>query len=294
MNRVAAVDVGGTTVKAAVYEPVGDGLKRVAELRRPTARGADPGSAVADQAAAMITELGATAGPIAKAGVVVPGIVHNGLAKFSANLGFRDVPMADLLAERLDLPVAFGHDVTAGGVAEHRLGAARGFGDIAFVPVGTGIAASLLLAGRPYRADGRAGELGHVDIGHDDACGCGATGCLEAVASASAIARRFTERSGIPVDGAREVLARQGDPDADAVIAEAVDALAAALRLLATLLAPEVVVFGGGLFEAPGLLERIDDKTQLTFQRKPQLRRAELGDEAGCLGAGLLALGATR
>ncbi|WP_370949470.1 ROK family protein [Amycolatopsis sp. cg5] len=291
MTRVAAVDVGGTTVKAAVYEPVGDGLTRVAELRRPTARGAEPGIAVADQVAAMIGELGL---PVDAAGVVVPGVVHNGLAEFSANLGFRDVPMADLLAERLAMPVAFGHDVTAGGVAEHRLGAARGFDDIAFVPVGTGIAASLLLAGRPYRADGRAGELGHVDIGHDDVCGCGATGCLEAVASAAAIARRYTERSGIPVDGAREVVARQGDPDADAVIAEAVDALAAALRLLATLLAPEVVVFGGGLFEAPGLLERVDEQTKLTFQRKPLLRRAELGDEAGCLGAGLLALGAAR
>ncbi|MFD9890111.1 ROK family protein [Amycolatopsis sp. NPDC059027] len=293
---VAALDVGGTSVKAAVYEPVPGGLRQVTGLRRPTARGGDPATAVADQAGKLIGELAESVGPLAAAGVVVPGIVDEraGVARFSANLGWRDAPLRELLADRADVPLAFGHDVTAGGLAEYRIGAARGFTDAAFVPVGTGIAAALILGGRPHRAGGRAGELGHLDVGHDLLCGCGATGCLEAVASAAALARRYTERSGRPVDGAREVVAAagNGDPDAVAVLDDAVAALGDGLRQLVTLLAPEVVVFGGGLFGAgDGLLERVRRRTaaRLTFQRMPELRRAELGDEAGCLGAGLLA-----
>ncbi|SEP08685.1 ROK family protein [Amycolatopsis saalfeldensis] len=289
MTLLAAVDVGGTTVKAAVYEP-GRWTKR-AELRRPTARGADPAKAVADQVRTLIGQL-QHAGPIAAAGVVVPGVVDEaaGVARFAANLGWRDAPVRELLAERLPMPVAFGHDVTAGGLAEHRFGAARGFADAAFVPVGTGIAAALLIGGRPHRAAGQAGELGHVDVGHGHRCGCGATGCLEVVASAGAIARRYTERSGRAVAGAREVLEADDDV-AREVVEEAVTALATGLRLLVTLIAPEVVVLGGGLFEAGGLLERVDRRLagSLVFQRRPVLRRAELGDEAGCLGAGLLA-----
>ncbi|WP_328608809.1 ROK family protein [Amycolatopsis sp. NBC_00345] len=301
MTLLAAVDVGGTTVKAAVYEP-GRWAKR-AELRRPTvrptARGEDPAVAVAEQVGAMVQELAeglagelATDGPVAAAGVVVPGVVDEaaGIARFAANLGWRDAPLRELLAERLPMPVAFGHDVTAGGLAEHRFGAARGFADAAFVPVGTGIAAALLLGGRPHRAAGHAGELGHVDVGHGHRCGCGATGCLEAVASAGSIARHYTERSGRAVTGAREVLDADDDV-AREIVEEAVTALAAGLRLLVTLVAPEVVVLGGGLFEAGGLLERVDRRLaeSLIFQRRPVLRRAELGDEAGCLGAGLLA-----
>ncbi|WP_020659193.1 ROK family protein [Amycolatopsis benzoatilytica] len=292
MELLAAVDVGGTTVKAAVYER-GSWTRR-ARLRRPTARGADPGVAVAEQVEAVVGEL-AEAGPITAAGVVVPGVVDEaaGIARFSANLGWRDAPLRELLAERLPMPVAFGHDVTAGGLAEHRFGAARGFADAAFVPVGTGIAAALLLGGRPHRAAGHAGELGHLDVGHSRRCGCGSTGCLEAIASAGAIARRYTEQSGRPVTGAREVLAAEaaGDAVAREVVEDAVVALAAGLRALVTLLAPQAVVLGGGLFEAGGLLERVDRRLgeSLVFQRRPVLRRAELGDEAGCLGAGLLA-----
>ncbi|GAA4532431.1 ROK family protein [Amycolatopsis samaneae] len=293
---VAALDVGGTSVKAAVYEPVPGGLRRVAGLRRPTERGEDPARVLADQAGKLIGELAESAGPLAAAGVVVPGVVDEraGIARFSANLGWRDAPLPALLAERIDLPVAFGHDVTAGGLAEHRLGAARGFADVAFVPVGTGIAAALLLDGRPYRAGGHAGELGHLDVGHDLTCGCGAVGCLEAIASAAALARRYTARSGRPAEGAREVLtaAGSGDPDAAAVLDDAVAALGDGLRQLVTLLAPEVVVLGGGLFGAgDGLAARVRRRVaeRLTFQRMPELRRARLGDEAGCLGAGLLA-----
>jgi glucokinase len=114
------------------------------------------------------------------------------------------------------------------------------------------------------------------------------------VASAAAVARRYTSRGGIEVDGAAEVaaLVRENDPLARAVWDEAVTALGAVLRTCLTLLGTEVVVVGGGLAEAGDLLLdplRADLDRRLTFQRRPRIVGAALGDQAGCLGAALLA-----
>ncbi|WP_199730437.1 ROK family protein [Amycolatopsis panacis] len=296
---VAALDVGGTTVKAALLDGA---LNVLATRRERTARGAD-GTALAEQVVSVVATLVADAGTAAPdaVGVVVPGIVDEQarVARFSANLDWRDVPFGELLERRLGRPVAFGHDVRAGGLAEFRTGAGQGCRDAAFVAVGTGIAAALQLDGRIYPGHGLAGEIGHIDVGHSGRCGCGAIGCLEAIASASAIARRYTERTGRPADGARPVVdaAREGDELAQAVVSEALEALAHGLRTLLTLLAPEAIVLGGGLFTATEyMLGPIRELlgSALTFQRMPDLRIARLGDEAGRLGAGLLALDALR
>jgi glucokinase len=163
------------------------------------------------------------------------------------------------------------------------------------MPIGTGIAAAIVLDGALRTGGGYAGEIGHADVGHAERCGCGATGCLEAIASSAAIARRYTAKAGRAVAGAAEVVAAagDGDPDAMQVWQDATDALARGVALLATLLGPEVVVLGGGLAMAgERLVTPIARKLTelLTFQRTPELRLAELGDEAGSLGAGLLAL----
>ncbi len=183
----------------------------------------------------------------------------------------------------------------SGGIAEFRVGAGQGCENAAFIPVGTGIAAALLLEGRIHRAHGLAGEVGHIDVGHAIKCGCGAVGCLEAISSAAAIARRYTERTGRAADGARDVVeaARHGDEAAVAVVQDALDGLGHGIRTLLTLLGPEVIVLGGGLFTAADyVLQPVHDwlASHLTFQRMPELRIAKLGDEAGRLGAGLLAL----
>jgi len=292
---VAALDVGGTTVKAALLD---EQLEPQATLRAETARSAD-GTALAEQVADIVTRLSEQAGTGAPAavGVVVPGIVDEKtrICHFSANLDWREVHFGELLETRLGLPVAFGHDVTAGGIAEFRVGAGQGCENAAFIPVGTGIAAALLLEGRIHRAHGLAGEVGHIDVGHAIKCGCGAVGCLEAISSAAAIARRYTERTGRAADGAREVVeaARHGDEAAVAVVQDALDGLGHGIRTLLTLLGPEVIVLGGGLFTASDyVLQPVHDwlAAHLTFQRMPELRIAKLGDEAGRLGAGLLAL----
>lgn len=301
LRYVVAVDVGGTETKAALVNGGPGAATVLAERRRPTPRlddGAATAAAVVDSVIDLAAELGDLAeGPVEALGVVVPGVVdeERGVGVLSANLGWRDVPFHRLLAERTALPVAFGHDVRAGGLAELRLGAARGSTDAVFLPIGTGIAAALIMGGRVQSGGGYAGEIGHVDIGHGEPCGCGQRGCLERVASSAAVARRYAARTGRRVRGAVDVAeaVRAGDPDAVLVWDEAVDALARALLLTSTLLGPEIVVLGGGLALAGDLLtaplgRRLTDL--ISFQRRPELRLAELGDAAGCLGAALLAV----
>src|SRR6266496_3703374 len=125
-RMVAALDVGGTTVKAALLD---EQLEPQATLRAETARSAD-GTALAEQVAEIVTRLSEQAGTGAPAavGVVVPGIVDEKtrICHFSANLDWREVHFGELLEARLGLPVAFGHDVTAGGIAEFRVGAGLG------------------------------------------------------------------------------------------------------------------------------------------------------------------------
>ncbi|MFH9613837.1 ROK family protein [Streptomyces pratensis] len=294
---VIALDVGGTSMKGAL---LGRDLKALRTVRGATPRRAGPDAVIAEICAVLrdLDRDAATRGlRVQGAGVVVPGIVdeETGTAVYSANLGWRDLPLAALLEGTSGLPVALGHDVRAGGVAECRLGAARGAQDVWFVPIGTGISAAVFCDGRPVRAHGYAGELGHVVVEPGgEPCACGARGCLETAASAAAISSAYSARSGRRVEGAAAVAARlaQGDPDARAVWDRAVEALATALATATTLFAPEVVVLGGGLAEAGGpLLDplRASLARRLTFQRRPELVLAALGDMAGCLGAGLAA-----
>ncbi len=289
---VVAVDIGGTSIKAGVFGADGR-LGPVDRTATPPA-GTD-GAPVIDAVEGIVRRLSGAARPDA-VGVVVPGIIDDaaGVAVHAENLGWHDVALRDLLATRLGCPVAVGHDVRAGGLAEHRAGALRGAGNAAFLPVGTGIAAALILDGRVFAADGYAGEIGHVDVGHALECACGGRGCLEAIASAAAVARRYAVATGTPVTGSRDVaeLVRRGDPAAVAVWDDALDALAYGLSLLTGVVAPAVVAIGGGLGESADLVLRpLAGRlaARLTFQRPPRIVAAELGDRAGCVGAGLLA-----
>ena len=295
---VVALDVGGTGMKCALVRP--DGAVVHAE-RHPT--GAERGPAavvdtildVAEGLAGKARAEGLT--PIA-CGIGVPGLVDEvaGVAVWSSNIGFRDVPLRELAATRLGLPTALGHDVRVGGLAESRLGAGRGVGHVLFVAVGTGIAAAHVVAGSAAAgAHGAAGELGHIQVRPDGPrCGCGRPGCLEAVASASAVGRRYTELAGSPLTAAEVAdRAAAGEELAGQVWREAVEALADGLATAQALYDVEIMVIGGGLARAGARLFdplRAALRERMTFHREPRLVAAALGDEAGCLGAALLAL----
>ncbi|MFP8960814.1 ROK family protein [Streptomyces nanhaiensis] len=297
---VVALDVGGTGLKAAL---VGAGRTLLHQARRPTGREDGPAAVVENvlSFAAELREAGVArygAEPVA-AGVAVPGIVDGatGTAVYSANLGWRDVPLRDLLAERLGgVPVALGHDVRTGGLAEGRIGAGAGVDRFLFTALGTGIAGAVGIDGRVEPgAHGGAGEIGHITVrpGGPE-CGCGRRGCLELFASAAAVGRAWAGACGDPeataAGAARAVEA--GDPRAAAVWHDAVDALAEGLVTAITLLDPRVLIVGGGLAEAgETLLAPLREavRAKVTFQHVPTIVPAALGDAAGCLGAGLLA-----
>ena len=137
-------------------------------------------------------------------------------------------------------------------------------------------------------------RIGHLDVGSGDLGACGATGCLETVATGPSIARRYNALTGAAVSGAKPVVDRmmQGDLVAASVWQDAVEALANALTSYITLLSPELIVVGGGLSAAGELLLaplRVAVKRRLVWQQQPRIVQAALGDNAACLGAAILA-----
>lgn len=289
---VVALDVGGTGLKGGVFDARST---VVCEARERTGAGDGP-DAVLERVVGLLDRLRGEAAArgrsVAGVGIVVPGLVDDaaGTAVWSANLGWRDVALGPRVEQALGLPVAVGHDVRAGALAEGALGAARSARDWLFLPVGTGIAAAVSLDGRPHAHSPFAGEIGHVVVDRDGPrCTCGARGCLETIASARAIATRYAERAGRATAGEGRVedvvrfaassaprgedvpagaapaedvasgnlraedvarLAAGGDPVAAAVWQEAVDALATAIAWASAVLALDLVVVGGGLSAA--------------------------------------------
>lgn len=294
---VLAFDVGGTDIKATLVDKAGV-LHSIVRAPAPTS---DDGTAdavlarigrLADGLRASFPEVVPTA-----AGLIVPGLVDEeaGLGVFSENLGWRNAPLRDRAEQILGLPVSFGHDVRGAGEAEFRLGAAAGYRNAMVLVIGTGIAAAIFIDGRAYSAGGHAGEIGHSLIASDGPlCACGRHGCLEAMASAAAIAREYSRVSGTPVDGAKEVLERahSGDALAQKVWADAIEALALGLAQSVAILAPEAIIIGGGLAAAGDALfsplaSRLD--AILSFHPRPRLIPASIGQDAGLIGAALRA-----
>lgn len=276
------VDVGGTSVKAVVADESG---RVVGEARLPTPSPDPRGQGVVETVARVVAMIDTPDAP--RIGVVVPGIVDEtrGIAVHSVNLGWSDLPLAAMLTNRLDRPIAFGHDVRAGALAETRWGAASDeLGVVVFVAIGTGVAAAVLLDGHPVVSGGWAGEIGQLRL----SAGPFGGSRLEEVASASATARRAS------LPDAKSVAERvnAGDERARLVWADTVDALADGLASVTATISPTTVVVGGGLALAGATLtdpltHALTDR--LGPLRPPRIVTARLGDRAAALGASLLA-----
>jgi glucokinase len=289
---VAAVDVGGTGMKGVLVDDTG-AVVASAEAATPVVDGPD---AVVAAVREFVRALSGRDPDVRAAGLVVPGFVDPdaGIARYSANIGWRDVPLRELVAADLRRPVVLEHDVRAAALAETTLGAARDTADAAIIVIGTGIAAVLISAGRVIRgAIGLAGELGHIPVRPGgEPCACGQRGCLETYASARAIARRYVEAGGDAVP-AHVVVERIGeDALAARVWDDAVDTLADAVVTTTMIADPTVVVIGGGLAEAGETLLaplRRAVGERLTWRPPPRIERSPLGPRAGRFGAAVLA-----
>ncbi|GAA2054315.1 ROK family protein [Leifsonia soli] len=294
---VLAVDLGGTAMKGAVVREDG------ATMTESTL--ATPSDGILAALVELLGDLRRTAADdghdVVGAGVATPGMLdeQRGLVYYASNLGWRDVPLLDILRSELHLPVAVGHDVRAAGLAERSSGAARGFGDFALVPIGTGVAAALVSSGGAVTgATGAAGEFGHIPvIPGGEPCTCGQRGCLEVYMSGAGVARRYRAAGGEALSTRRIVERLGDDPLADRVWSEALDVLAQGLNILTLLLDPGLIVLGGGVSHAGDALfaplgERMS--AGLAWRERPPVVRSALGGDAGRAGAALLAFDAAR
>jgi glucokinase len=269
---LAGLDIGGSKVLAVAVETNGDERPRVIEqVRLTTSQGPE---GVVDTAYRALTALagrlagrnGHHGGPTERfrgVGIGVPGLVdvERGAVTHAVNLGVGTggLALADRLERRLNLPVMVENDVNAAacGVAAHlELGAV----DLAYLSIGTGLAAGIVLNGVLRRGPhNTAGEIGHVPVDlSGPVCACGQRGCLEVLASGSAIAARWpiSESDGtpgaIPAQHPAQALfdaAAAGDPRAVLVRDEVAGYLAAAVRMLALTVDVDLVVLGGGVSE---------------------------------------------
>ena len=285
------VDVGGTGLKAALCRPDGTVL---AEARTATPTGVPAVLAAIVELVDGLKQR-ATVEPRG-VGLSLPGMVDAaaGIARYSANLGWRDLEIRDLVAARVGLPVAIDHDARTAGLAELRLGAARNATEALYLALGTGIGAAPISRGEVLAgADGLSGELGHLPaIPGGEPCPCGQSGCTERYASAAALGRRYRDATGEPAD-AEQVIARAaaGDPVAGRVFEQAVEALARALVCYTVLLDPALIVVGGGLSLAGAqLLDPLGTKLAegLPWRPSPTLVPASFGADSGRIGAALL------
>lgn len=292
MSFVVAVDVGGTEIKSALVDSKFNIVAtKVASTPKADSTGAETIKAIT----AIVADFGKSQ-KVEAVGLAVPGALDEpaGTSRWSGNLQWKNVPIRDLLQSAINIPVAFGHDVRTAALAEMRSGAAHGAQNAIFIPVGTGIAAALIIDGEIRSADGFAGEIGHVDVNGKYSCVCGKNGCLEAASSTLAIRKAYEGQSGKSGTSTEEIseLVKAGDSVAINVWDDATAALARACESLITILAPELIVFGGGLSNAgETFLKPIRDylDSSLTFQRKPRLEIAHYGSKAGTIGCAILA-----
>ena len=264
---------------------------------------------------AEVREAIAADGEVEAVGLGIPCTIdrERGLAISAVNLPIVDVPIRDLMRERLDLPVFIDNDANVAALAEHRYGAARGARNVVMLTLGTGIGGGLILEGQVYRGSTGAGaEMGHVVVDEDGPpCqgNCPNRGCVETFVSGTALARdgrAAAERrpdsalgkllaAGEEIDGhAVGDAARAGDQVAAEVLARAGRHLGVALSSLANIFEPDLIVLGGGVMGGAGDLLLEPARAELAARAlRPQnstpVVAAALGPEAGMVGAATMA-----
>ena len=310
-RRVIGLDAGGTKLLGGV---VGEDLvvhQRVHRVWRGQGR-----AEVLETMVEAVEEARAAAPDAEAVGFGIPSLIEwpAGRSVVSVHLPLDDLPFRELMAERLGLPVFVDNDANAALLAEHRHGAAHGTSHAVLLTIGTGIGGGLVLGGRLYRgSSGAAAELGHMVVDMDGPpCqgGCPNRGCLEAVASGSALGREGerlarerpesalgrADAAGAPVTGA---LVTELAHDGDAAALEALELigtrLGVGLSSIVNVFDPEVIVIGGGVIAAGELLlaparAELARRALAPGRDRVRVAAAAFGEEAGMLGAAVLAL----
>lgn len=301
-----AIDIGGTKIAGALVHPDGT---MTATTRTPTPRDAD-----ADAVMAAVTEVVADLSrsplwpSVVRCGIGSAGPVDASRGTVSpVNIGaWREFPLQDRVAAQLaahgaDVPTVLAGDGVAMTAAEHWLGAARGHANALCMVVSTGVGGGLVLNNQLHPGPtGNAGHIGHISVAFDGApCACGGHGCVESIASGTAIARWALAQGWTPADDVTAAgvaaAAAAGDPIALAAFDRAGRALAAAIAATATLVETDIAVIGGGVAASGDTLftpirTHLAAYATLSFVKDLQVVPAALGTHAGLIGAAAAAL----
>ena len=299
------IDLGATNIAAALVDESGSIIRHasVPALARRSA-----GEIIDDMAGLslrLVGDEGLSERDIAAVGVGIPGLVdpETGVVQLCPNLNWRQLPLKDLLQERLFLPIHITNDANCAALAELHAGAFRGRQSAVLITLGSGIGGGVILGGRLHTgAHGAAGEIGHVVVELDgELCACGNRGCFERYASAEALVRLYsasrpTDASTGEQQTAKEIIdaAKTGEAAAVAVFEAYVHNLAKGIVSINNLLDPEIIALGGGLSHAGDFLLQAVQKEVARHQFLKgypiaEIVLAALGNEAGLIGAALYA-----
>lgn len=302
------IDVGGTNLKAGLVDE--DGCLLAVERTPLDFQGPEQFAAVAARLARAAAEQGGVpAEQIRSVGMGLPGAVSGGDILFTTNIPMQNIPIAELFRQHLDVPLYLGNDADCAAAGEFFCGAGRDCRDLAVITLGTGVGCGLILDGK-LRGGPASSEGGHITVVHGgEACNCGRLGCWEQYASATALIRLTRQAMAAHPESLLHVLAaeggvegrtafqaaEQGDRTALAVCETYVNYLASGVISVVNLLRPEIVAIGGGVAAAPehlllAPLQKLVTRESFASHggRATRILRAELGNDAGILGAALL------
>lgn len=311
---IIGVDLGGTQIRAALADGEGRILRRASCLTLAE-EGPEP---VIGRIKDAIREAASSTdwAQVVGIGIGAPGPLNpwTGVIRQAPNLpGWRDVPLRDIIQEEFQVPTYLGNDANVAALAERRFGAGQGVDDLIYMTVSTGIGGGVIAEGRLLLgADGLAGEVGHMTLeAHGPRCNCGNIGCLEALASGTAIARDARQRI---EEGAQTIIvdrvggdlskvtaklvsqaAQEGDELAIELIRRAGFYIGVGIVNLIHLFNPRLFVIGGGVSKAGDLLfdsirATVRERAMPAMQREVRIVPAALGDDVGLLGAVALVL----
>ncbi|MCK2029226.1 MULTISPECIES: ROK family protein [Microbacterium] len=280
------LDVGGTKIDAVAVSPSGEIIGR---LRRPTGWGDD---AVVESIVLAVRALAAenaiAMADIGSVGIGIPGLVdvESGRVLHAVNLGVESLDLAARAQAELGIPFRVENDVKAAALGAAVLRGATG--SMAYLNLGTGVAAGIVIDGRIHRGSrGTAGEVGHISVDpRGRVCGCGQRGCIETLCGGGALAKAWGRPGALPVKDIIEA-ADAGDADAIRLRADLHHGGAAAVRVLVLSADVDTVIIGGGLTAlGPRLEDGIRSALQADAETSPFMRSLHLDERIEMLPAG--------
>lgn len=287
-RKIAALDIGGTSIKSGVWVN-----KSIQEIRERDTNAKNGGGYVMERAKEILHSYsGFDAIGISTAGQV--DSIKGRIRYANENIpGYTGMQVKEILEKEFSVPVAVENDVNAAAIGEAKFGAGKDQKDFLCITYGTGVGGAIVMDGRVYTGSAfSAGEFGGIIV-HPEARKPGEpfSGCYEKYASTTALVRMAQEYDKT-LDSGRKIFSRIDEPEIQALVSRWIDEIVYGLVSVIHIFNPSCIVMGGGVMAQPYIIQQVKEKTQAQIMdsfRNVKLRQAELGNQAGLLGAAFLA-----